>query len=119
MRQGLGHHFFCHVATKYGHACQPILHSSCRLCARHAMLPPHNQIPPPKSSSTKSKAPAQRRLAHPAQVVLLVATSEGLLYEYGLTDLGNPNGPKCALEGEWVLAHERGGAARAGAGAAW
>ncbi len=36
------------------------------------------------------------------QVVFLTATVEGLLYEHGLPDLAHPNGPMCALEGEWV-----------------
>lgn len=35
--------------------------------------------------------------------MVLVATQEGLLYEYGLSDLLNPQGPKCCLEGEWSL----------------
>jgi hypothetical protein len=39
-------------------------------------------------------------------VTLVVATAEGLLYEYGLADLGAAVGPKCALVGEWVV--ERG-----------
>ena len=39
----------------------------------------------------------------PAQVSLLVATSEGLLYEYAVEDLANPQGPRCSLGGEWAL----------------
>ncbi len=38
-----------------------------------------------------------------AGVTVVVATAEGLLYEYSLTDVANPHGPKCALEGEWSL----------------
>lgn len=45
---------------------------------------------------TNSSPPAR-------QVLLLVATPEGLLYEYSMSDLGNTNGPKVALEGEWAL----------------
>ncbi|KAI8477507.1 MAG: WD40-repeat-containing domain protein [Monoraphidium minutum] len=34
---------------------------------------------------------------------LLVATSEGILYEYALEGLAGPQGPRCALGGEWAL----------------
>lgn len=37
------------------------------------------------------------------QVHLIVATSEGLLYEYAIEDLDSPHGPKCSLGGEWTL----------------
>jgi hypothetical protein len=37
------------------------------------------------------------------QVLLLVATAEGILYEYAIEDLANPQGPRCALGGEWAL----------------
>ncbi|KAG2497035.1 hypothetical protein HYH03_005037 [Edaphochlamys debaryana] len=38
-----------------------------------------------------------------ARAVIMVATQEGLLYEYSLSDLLNPQGPKCSLEGEWAM----------------
>jgi autophagy-related protein 18 len=51
--------------------------------------------------------PSSSSLAPGAQggggVSLLVATAEGLLYEYLLEDLANPQGPACALGGEWAL----------------
>ncbi len=37
------------------------------------------------------------------QVGLVVATAEGLLYEYGIRDLSSQHGPKWSLEGEWTL----------------
>ncbi|GBF88547.1 autophagy 18 related protein [Raphidocelis subcapitata] len=52
-------------------------------------------------------APSSSSLAAPAAggggLTLLVATAEGLLYEYALDDLANPQGPTCALGGEWAL----------------
>jgi hypothetical protein len=37
------------------------------------------------------------------QVVLLVASEEGIFYRYNIEELRNPAGPKCALVGEWTL----------------
>ena len=38
-----------------------------------------------------------------AQVAVLVATAEGILYEYAVRNLRAPNGPACALEQESFL----------------
>jgi len=38
-----------------------------------------------------------------AQVAVLVATAEGILYEYAIRGLRAPNGPSCALEQESFL----------------
>ncbi|GIL62563.1 hypothetical protein Vafri_16758 [Volvox africanus] len=37
------------------------------------------------------------------RATIMVATQEGLLYEYSLTDVVNPQGPKCNLDGEWSM----------------
>ncbi|GLI62273.1 hypothetical protein VaNZ11_004880 [Volvox africanus] len=37
------------------------------------------------------------------RATIMVATQEGMLYEYSLTDLLNPQGPKCNLDGEWSM----------------
>jgi hypothetical protein len=37
------------------------------------------------------------------QVSLVVATAEGLLYEFVVEDLHSSTGPKCSLGGEWTL----------------
>lgn len=37
------------------------------------------------------------------QVSLVVATEEGILYEYAIEDLAGAAGPKCTLSGEWAL----------------
>lgn len=37
------------------------------------------------------------------QVSLVVATAEGLLYEYSIEELSSSTGPKCSLAGEWTL----------------
>ncbi|GIL90354.1 hypothetical protein Vretimale_18184 [Volvox reticuliferus] len=37
------------------------------------------------------------------RATIMVATQEGLLYEYSLTDLLNSQGPKCTLDGEWSM----------------
>ena len=37
------------------------------------------------------------------QVLIVVLTLEGLLYQYSIEDLGNAQGPKCSLQGEWAL----------------
>jgi hypothetical protein len=36
-------------------------------------------------------------------VTLVVATAEGLLYEYGIEELNSSTGPKTSLAGEWTL----------------
>ena len=38
-----------------------------------------------------------------AQVAVLVATAEGILYEYAVRNLRAPQGPACALEQESFL----------------
>ena len=41
-------------------------------------------------------------------VCVMVATAEGLFYEYHMQDLTNPQGPTCTLEGEsYLLAQKR------------
>ncbi|KAG2433269.1 hypothetical protein HXX76_008337 [Chlamydomonas incerta] len=37
------------------------------------------------------------------RAVVMVATLEGLLYEYSVSELLNPHGPKVNLEGEWSM----------------
>jgi hypothetical protein len=37
------------------------------------------------------------------QVALVVATAEGLLYEYAIEELSSASGPKCSLSGECTL----------------
>lgn len=52
-------------------------------------------------ASTSSLSALQQ--AQGGGVSLLVATAEGLLYEYAIEDLANPQGPRCSLGGEWAL----------------
>lgn len=41
-------------------------------------------------------------------VCVMVATAEGLFYEYHMQDLKSPQGPTCTLEGEsYLLAQKR------------
>jgi hypothetical protein len=47
--------------------------------------------------------PLHGPLASARQISLLVATSEGLLYEYAIEDLAGPQGPRASLGGEWAL----------------
>lgn len=43
-----------------------------------------------------------------ATVCVMIATAEGLLYEYHMQDLKSPKGPTCTLEGEsYLLAQKR------------
>ena len=54
--------------------------------------------------SCSSASNAQATLAlHAAQVAVLVATAEGILYEYAIRGLRAPAGPSCALEQESFL----------------
>lgn len=57
--------------------------------------------PPPQPAFTP-RAPPLRRATAP-QVSLVVATAEGLLYEYSVEELAAPGGPKTSLAGEWTL----------------
>ena len=46
--------------------------------------------------------------AGPSTICVMVATAEGLFYEYQMQDLKNPQGPTCTLEGEsYLLAQKR------------
>lgn len=67
--------------------------ASCAHCAGTAPRPPllSPAIPTPTHTTTHT------------QVTLVVATAEGLLYEYSIEELSAPAGPKCSLAGEWAL----------------
>jgi hypothetical protein len=68
--------------------------------ARCSPATPCNPLAPCQLNAWPCPSP---RRCHALQVLLLVATAEGILYEYAIEDLANPQGPRCALGGEWAL----------------
>lgn len=47
--------------------------------------------------------PRRQSITFGAQVAVLVATAEGILYEFAVRNLRAPQGPACALEQESFL----------------